>query len=233
VSAIHSVEQLLKLIALICAAVSAAILVWYLVKRPPLGRTTKVLLLLGLGLLPVLVALSGNIAGYEYTLKRPFCGSCHVMGPYLRDAEDPSSNSLAAVHSRNHRFGEESCYNCHADYKMFGAITTKLNGMRHLYMYITEFANTGPDGEGGPPIHIYKPFSNNTCMQCHSTKLASWMEKHPDPDSIRSGDMRCIDCHDVVHPLALTRRKKAAAAEQKPAGEKTEQKAENKAEGSK
>ena len=44
--------------------------------------------------------------------------------------------------------------------------------------------------------------------------------------AIRAGDMRCIDCHDNVHPQALHRRKKAAGAEQKPAGEKTEHKAE-------
>jgi cytochrome c-type protein NapC len=212
VAAIHSTEQLLKLVALVCAVASGAILVWYLVRRPPLGRVTKVLLLLGLGLLPVMVALTGNIAGYEYTLKRPFCGSCHVMQPYIRDAEDPNSNSLAAIHSRNHRFGEESCYNCHADYQMFGAITTKMNGMRHLYMYITEYANTGPDGAGGPPIHTYRPFANSSCMQCHSTELASWLEAHPDPDAIRSGEMRCIECHDVVHPQALHRRKAAAGA---------------------
>jgi cytochrome c-type protein NapC len=39
------------------------------------------------------------------------------MGPYVRDAEDPGSQSLAAIHSRNNRFGEQSCYVCHADYK--------------------------------------------------------------------------------------------------------------------
>jgi cytochrome c-type protein NapC len=212
VSAIHSIDQLLKLIALVCAAASAAILLWYLVRRPPLGRPTKVLLLLGLGLLPVLVALTGNIAGYEYTLKRPFCGSCHVMQPYIRDAEDPESSSLAAVHSRNHRFGEESCYNCHADYKMFGAVTTKMNGMKHLFAYVTTYANTGPDGEGGPPIHVYKPFPNGSCMQCHSTELADWTKTHEeagaDLGAVRAGETSCIECHDVVHPQALHRRKK-------------------------
>src|SRR6266568_1817884 len=132
VSSIHSVEELLKLVALACTVASAAIILWYLVRRPPLGRVTKVLLLLGLGLLPVMVALTGNIAGYEFTLSRQFCGSCHVMGPYVRDAGDPKSQSLAAIHSRNHKFGEQSCYTCHADYDMFGAITTKLTGQAPL-----------------------------------------------------------------------------------------------------
>ena len=185
-------------------------------RRPPLGRLTKVLLLFGLGLLPGIVALTGNIAGYEYTLSRPFCGSCHVMGPYLRDAEDPKSQSLAAIHSRNHKFGEQSCYMCHADYSMFGAITTKMNGMRHLYHYVTEYAGTGPDGEGGPTIKLYKPFKNDKCMQCHSTAAKKYVETHGDQlEQIRSGDMQCIDCHTEVHPTALSRRAVAAGPEKK------------------
>ena len=213
---IHSIEDLLKLVALACAACATLIIVWYLVRRPPLGRLTKVLLLLGLGLLPVMVALTGNIAGYEYTLSRPFCGSCHVMGPYLRDAQDPSSQSLAAIHSRNHRFGENSCYMCHADYSMFGAITTKLNGMKHLYYYITEYANTGPNGEGGPTIHMYKPFNNGMCMQCHSTEAKLYVDTHKEQlEQIRAGDMQCIDCHSEVHPTALSRLAGAKNTEEK------------------
>jgi nitrate/TMAO reductase-like tetraheme cytochrome c subunit len=229
---VHSIEELLKLVALGCTVVAAAIIVWYLVRRPPLGRVTKVLLLLGLGLLPVLVALTGNIAGYEFTLSRAFCGSCHVMGPYIRDASDPKSQSLAAIHSRNHKFGDQSCYTCHADYEIFGAITTKLTGLKHLYFYITEYAGTGPDGEGGPPIELYKrqdldkgkisqaAFNqrmNAVCEQCHSTYAATWVEKHGDfAADVRSSSQICIDCHNEIHPTALSRRPggpKAAKAE--------------------
>jgi cytochrome c-type protein NapC len=198
---------LLKVIALACAALSVAIGIWYLVRRPHLHRATKTLLLLGLGVFPLIVSLTGNIASFEYTLTRPFCGSCHVMGPYLRDAEDPKSNSLAAMHSRNHKFGENSCYTCHADYQMFGAITTKMNGMRHLFKYVTEYASTGPDGEGGPAIHLYKPFKSEACMQCHSMTAKKYLEQHADQvEQMRAGDVACIDCHNEVHPLALSRR---------------------------
>lgn len=207
---IHSTEQLLKAVALASAALSVFICIWYLVRRPHLNRLTKSMLLLGLGAFPLLVSLTGNIASFEYTLSRPFCGSCHVMGPYLRDAEDPKSNSLAAMHSRNHKFGENSCYTCHADYDMFGAITTKQNGMKHLFKYITEYANTGPDGEGGPTIHLYKPFRSGACMQCHSTTAKGYVEKHADQlEQIRAGEFNCIDCHNDIHPLALSRRPSA------------------------
>src|SRR5512143_1927945 len=110
---INTLEQLLKATALVASVISILILLWYLVRRPPLGRSTKVMLLFGLGVMPLGVALTGNISGFEYTLKRQFCGSRHVMLPYTEDAADPRSNSLAAIHSRNHAFGEESCYNCH------------------------------------------------------------------------------------------------------------------------
>jgi cytochrome c-type protein NapC len=204
---LHSTEQLLKLVALASAALSAGIAIWYLVRRPHLHRITKSLLLLGLGVFPGIVSLTGNIASFEYTLSRPFCGSCHVMGPYLRDAEDPKSMSLAALHSRNHKFGENSCYTCHADYQMLGAVTTKMNGMRHLFKYVTEYASTGPDGEGGPPIHLYKPFKSEACMQCHSTTAKKYLETHGDQvEQIRAGDIACIDCHSDIHPLALSRR---------------------------
>jgi cytochrome c-type protein NapC len=207
VLSIHSTEQLLQAISLSCAALSIVIGAWYLIRRPHLNRVTKSMLLLGLGAFPLIVSLTGNIASFEYTLTRPFCGSCHVMGPYLRDAEDPKSNSLAALHSRNHKFGDNSCYTCHADYQMFGAVTTKLNGMRHLFKYITEYANTGPDGEGGPAIHLYKPFKSDACMQCHSTTGKRYVEQHAgELEQIRSGEVNCIDCHDDIHPLALSRR---------------------------
>jgi cytochrome c-type protein NapC len=207
VLSIHTTEQLLQAIALACAALSVAIGVWYIVRRPHLNRVTKSMLLLGLGAFPLIVSLTGNISSFEYTLSRPFCGSCHVMGPYLRDAEDPNSYSLAAMHSRNHKFGENSCYTCHADYQMFGAITTKQNGMKHLFKYITEYASTGPDGEGGPTIHLYKPFASAACMQCHSTTGKRYVEQHADQiEQIRKGEIGCIDCHNDIHPLALSRR---------------------------
>ena len=110
---IQTLEQLLKATALVASVISIIILLWYLARRPPLGRMTKVLLLFGLGVMPLGVALTGNIAGFEYTLKREFCGSCHVMLPYTQDAADPKSTSLAAVHSRNHSFGEEKSDRSH------------------------------------------------------------------------------------------------------------------------
>jgi cytochrome c-type protein NapC len=226
---LHSTEDVLRLAALVSALIAIAILVWYLVQRPALTRPTKIVLLFGLGVMPFAVALAGNISGFEYTLKREFCGSCHVMRPYVEDAADRTSTSLAAVHSRNGAFGEESCYTCHADYKIFGAVTTKMNGMRHLFMYVTEYGNTGPYGEGGPPIHMYRKFQNAMCTRCHSTEAPRWnaVEDHAGMiEDIRKGEAKCVDCHsgEKIHPRALahggTGKASADAASVGPAGKR-------------
>ena len=121
---IHSLEQLLKATALVSAAISAAILVWYLARRPPLGRATKV------------------------------------------------------------------------------------NGLKHLYYYVSEYADTGPYGEGGEPIHMYKPFQNGMCTRCHSMTAPGWVanEEHAGMlAELESGDARCVDCHGgaAVHPRSF------------------------------
>src|SRR5580658_640520 len=124
-------------IALVCAGVSALILLGYLFRRPSLGHATKVWLLLGLGVFPLGAAGAGNIEGFEATKNREFCGSCHVMRPHADDARDLNSLSLSSRHARNKLFGEESCYGCHADYGMFGTVMTKIGGMRHVWLYYT------------------------------------------------------------------------------------------------
>ncbi len=229
---IHSFQDLLKLGALVGAALSVLIIMWYLFTRPPLGRLAKVLLFLGLGVFPAGVALMGNIAGFEYTKTRQFCGSCHVMGPYVRDAADGKSSSLASAHSRNKWFGHDSCYTCHADYGMFGAVTTKMTGMSHLFHYVTDYANTGPDGEGGKPLKLYKrqdmeakriteaqftKHINGVCNQCHSMEDPIWVAAGGHEGviaDIRADKAACIDCHSDIHPLALHRRPKTAMAKE-------------------
>jgi cytochrome c-type protein NapC len=191
--------------AAVCAAIAATILVVYLVRRPPLVRATKLWLLLGLGALPITVAVASNIQGYEETKERTFCGGCHVMAPYEADSNDPKSKSLASRHARNAMFGNENCYTCHADYGMFGTVVTKLGGMRHVYLYYTAY-RTMPLEESKKEIHLRAPYPNANCMQCHSTQGALW-RSHPDHASsledVRSGRVSCASegCHGYAHPF--------------------------------
>jgi cytochrome c-type protein NapC len=195
-----------SLVALTCAVVAAAILVGYLVRRPPLHGMTKLWLLLGLGVLPISAAMIGNVEGYETTKQRQFCGSCHVMVLHTDDSNDPHSMSLAARHARNKLFGDENCYVCHADYGMFGTIATKIGGMRHVWEYYTRYRNV-PVDDALKTIHLYKPYTNENCMQCHSTTLDLWL-KTPDHRAtlaaLRTNEVSCASggCHGFAHPFS-------------------------------
>lgn len=188
------------------ALLSALIMVWYLARRPPLDLTTKLALLLGIFIFPILAAGSGNVAGFETTKKREFCGGCHVMIPYTRDAANPKSTSLAAIHARNRNFGSKNCYVCHADYGMFGALTTKLNGLRHAYHYYTHFKGVPAEDAFGE-IELYTPYRNDTCNQCHSMTLPGFREL-PDHkgamEEIEAGTASCVGsgCHGPAHPFS-------------------------------
>jgi cytochrome c-type protein NapC len=195
----------LAILTLVCAACAIVILVAHLVLRPELHGATKVSLFLGLGVLPIGAAMTGNIQGYETTKQRAFCGSCHVMVPHASDAADPSGRSLASRHSRNALFGNESCYVCHADYGMFGTVTTKLGGMEHVYRYFTEYRSV-PMADAQASIHLYKPFSNTSCMQCHTTTLDVWRavpEHRSSLDDVRADRVSCASpgCHGYAHPM--------------------------------
>lgn len=195
----------LTLIALVCAALAATILIAFLVRRPPLIGSTKLWLLFGLGIFPLGVAMAGNVEGFHATQQRHFCGSCHVMIPHASDSEDPQSPSLASRHARNPLFGEENCYVCHADYGMFGTVLTKMGGMRHVYEYVTHYRNVSLE-TAKETIHLYKPYPNANCMQCHTTKLDLW-GKVPDHKSslteVREGRVSCASagCHGFAHPF--------------------------------
>jgi nitrate/TMAO reductase-like tetraheme cytochrome c subunit len=196
----------LVLLSLGLAGAAALLLLWFLLWRPTLTRVTKVVLLFAIGVLPIGTATTGNYAGFEATKARSFCGSCHVMTPYSNDSGDPHSTTLAARHARNAMFGEENCYACHADYGMFGTIKTKLGGLRHIYLYVTEYRNT-PLSEARETIHIRSPFKNSTCMHCHSTQNPDWnaVKEHASlVDRVRDGSVSCASegCHGPAHPFS-------------------------------
>jgi len=199
-------SQPLAAIALACAALSALILVVYLVRRPPLVRATKLWLLLGLGILPIGAAFAGNVQGFEATKEREFCGSCHVMSAHQRDSEDATSQSLAARHARNPMFGSENCYDCHANYGMFGTVVTKAGGMRHVWMYLTEYRNT-PLDEAKKTVTLREPDKMNAnCMQCHSTETKLFLDVDDHRGAlvdIRAGRLACASdgCHGLAHPF--------------------------------
>jgi cytochrome c-type protein NapC len=196
----------LSVVELACAALAAIILVAYLVLRPPLVRATKIALLFGLGIFPIGAAFSGNVQGFEATKERQFCGSCHVMALHRADSDDAASGSLASRHARNAMFGRENCYECHANYGMFGTVLTKAGGLRHVWLYLTEYRTT-PLDEAKKTIHLREPsLMNGNCRECHSTDDPLWRQV-PDHvatlDDTRAGNLGCASagCHGLAHPF--------------------------------
>lgn len=192
-------------VSLASAGVAAAILLVHLLRRSPLTPASKVWLLLGLGVFPILTAGTSNVAGFHATQSREFCGSCHVMTPHARDSEDPKSTSLAAIHARNSSFGRDNCYTCHADYGMYGYVLTKMGGMRHVYRYLGEY-RTMPLDQSKREIRIDKPLPNGNCMTCHTTSAPRWLAV-PDHgaslEGVREGRISCASpgCHGYAHPI--------------------------------
>ncbi len=196
-------SQLLAGGALTAALLAAGILVWQLIYKPPLDRRTIVLLLLGLGVLPITTAAAGNMLGFERTTHVEFCSTCHVMQPWIADVRGEPSESLAAFHARNRHFGNEACYVCHADYGMYGAVETKLTGTKHVWKYYTGYRSM-PVEEAVAKIELYKPFPNSTCMECHSTTLPGWNDEPEHAavvEDVRGGTISCASegCHGPAH----------------------------------
>ncbi|MEQ9317949.1 MAG: NapC/NirT family cytochrome c [Polyangiaceae bacterium] len=194
-------------VCLICAIVAIAILGRYLLKKPPLDFRWRMILLLGLGGFPAGSAITSTVDGMERTTEREFCGSCHTMDPYIFDVNDAASQSLAARHGRNPFFGERNCYVCHADYGMLGYPLTKLNGMKHVYMYyIAGWRSYSPE-ESQARIHLAKPYDNTNCRQCHSGSLADWssVAEHVALEKeLQANTVSCASggCHGYAHPFS-------------------------------
>lgn len=204
-------------LALGCAAISTVLLLWFLVRRPKLTRTTKIVLLFGIGILPIATAANGNVAGYNATKATSFCSSCHVMTPYGEDSWNLASTSLASRHARNEAFGDQNCYTCHADYGMFGTVTTKIGGLRHVYEYVFNY-HSMPIEEFLATIEILRPFPSSTCIRCHSTYGPTWNQV-PDHAAtlheVRAGRVSCASegCHGPAHPFSKAARAARAKAQ--------------------
>lgn len=186
---------------LIFAAIAATMIISYLLARPPFGGSTKLWLLAALGVFPIAAAGTGNLAGFKASKTVDFCASCHLMSPYVNDARDPESKSLAARHTRIPRFGGDSCYTCHENYGMFGTVTTKMDGMKHMYVYYSKYRGADPEKT---ELKLYEPFTAKTCMTCHSTTGRVWLdnpEHQTVVDDVRKGTTSCVDdgCHGPAH----------------------------------
>jgi nitrate/TMAO reductase-like tetraheme cytochrome c subunit len=169
-------------------------LVWYWLRGRDAMPRMWGWVLVAVGLVPLLVGFMTFAHGLESSATVSACGSCHVMAPFVRDLQDPKSDTLAATHYKNRFILRHQCYECHSDYGLGGTITAKLEGLGHVWRYTT--------GRYTLPIKIAKPYANSGCLECHGESqrfLNSESKKDILPD-LMSGKMSCLDCHGPVHP---------------------------------
>jgi cytochrome c-type protein NapC len=162
------------------------------------GHTTgKLVLLVGLLVLPLLLSI-GNISyGVRESSTTRFCLSCHEMERHGRSLFADNRQALAAVHYQNRFVDRETvCYSCHKDYALFGDVTAKLNGLRHVWAHYIK---------GVPAkIELYRPYPNSNCLHCHddSRRFVEGVAHRPSLDALYAGTTSCLSCHRVAHDMA-------------------------------
>lgn len=150
-------------------------------------------------ILPVLVISMGNIVGLQHAKKVEFCQSCHLtMGHFIKDMQDTSSQTLAAMHYRHRWSPDDQCYACHTSYGLFGDVQAKRKGVEDFFKYYARTYSL--------PVRMHIPYVNADCLKCHE-RTPKFVDSETHRESlveIRSGDLRCIDCHGPAHAEQVT-----------------------------
>ncbi|HEV7239234.1 MAG TPA: NapC/NirT family cytochrome c [Thermoanaerobaculia bacterium] len=153
-------------------------------------------------ILPLFALTLGVADHVERSKTTEFCLSCHVMEPYGKSLLVDDRSLIPAVHYQNHLVpADKTCFTCHTDYTMYGDVTAKLRGLRHVYVnYI-----------GGAPkkIALYTPYNNRECLHCH---LGSRSFEEGATHTLEEGSMAAIKtnrlscmssgCHESTHNVA-------------------------------
>lgn len=188
------IAQLLVLFLALDAFLLLAIL---LRPRVLAGTGGKTVAFLAFFLLPVSALALGTTVHLEKSKSTEFCLSCHEMEPYGQSLLIDSSDNLPAAHFQNKRIDREhACFSCHTDYTMYGDVSAKMRGVRHLWVH---YVGTIP-----AKIELYTPFQNRECLHCHGgARSFEESELHQDMKTeLASGETSCLECHDQVHDVA-------------------------------
>ena len=164
--------------------------------RAPGGR---ILAFIALFLLPVVAIAAGLSKQLERSKSTQFCLSCHVMEDYGKSLLVDDKSYIPAAHFQNNRVPrEQACYTCHSDYTMYGGLTAKMRGLRHVYIQYL--------GKPRDPIRLYEPYNNRECLHCHlgARSFEEGAVHSADPDllpAVKANKVSCLSsgCHDVVH----------------------------------
>lgn len=172
--------------------------------RPSITHTRggKILAFLAFFIFPVLSASLGVSEQVERSKTTQFCLSCHVMEPYGKSLTLDDRSYIPAVHYQNHMVPQDRvCFTCHTDYTMYGDVSAKMRGLRHVY---AQYLGTLPQ-----TVKLYTPYNNRECLHCHAgaRSFEEGATHTADPETfarIKSNQLSCTSsgCHDMVHNVA-------------------------------
>lgn len=173
----------------------------FIAKKNGKSKEWKLLAFLSFCIFPVLFGLGVFSEKMDGMKKVEFCGSCHTMTPYIESLSVADDEPLSSVHYRNNYIPQETaCYSCHTSYAMFGGAKAKINGLRHVWVYLT---NADKD-----TLALYEPYDNHNCLHCHGpSERFQRNKKHLKEKNflvkVSSGEKSCLSvgCHDMGHYL--------------------------------
>jgi cytochrome c-type protein NapC len=192
-----------SVILLLCF--SAALIALFVGFRVHLTRSRegKMLAFVALFALPVMAAWAGFSEQMDRAESTKFCLSCHIMSDFGKSLYIDDPSYIPAAHFQNNRVPrDQACYTCHTNYTMFGTVTAKMHGLRHLWV---QYVGTVPKPEN---IKLYDPYNNRECLHCHlgarSFEQASPHNKTADLlTNIKANKLSCVSsgCHEFVHDV--------------------------------
>lgn|GEM_PF-503133 len=190
-------------IILVVLAAAFAVLLWLRLPRLVVERSGRIVLLGALFVMPLGLVQVGVSQSLHESKQKEFCTSCHEMEVYATSLQIDDREYLPAYHYQNHLVLQATaCYTCHTDYTMYGDVSAKMNGMKHLAIHY--FGDIPAAGE----IALYSPYPNDNCLQCHRgtrrfEKKASHTTSGVTLELLYSNQKSCVSggCHDKIHEI--------------------------------
>lgn len=184
-------------------AMAFAAWLYWSIPRLSAERGGRVVLLVALLVLPLLLLPMGVAQTLGASQSREFCNSCHEMGTYEHSLFYEDSEFLPANHFQKRLVPTKTaCFACHTDYTLYGNLTAKLNGLKHVLIHFT--GQVPAKGE----IELYSPYPNANCLKCHAGSRAFDGVSQHDSDKVTLDDLyanrvSCSSkgCHDSIHAI--------------------------------
>ncbi len=194
-------------IAVVGVVVLSAVFALVVLARPSVTNVKlgRAFAFAALFLVPLFALTLGVTDHVERSKTTEFCLSCHAMEPYGKSLLVDDRALIPAVHYQNHLVpSDKACFTCHTDYTMYGDVSAKLRGLRHVYVNYL--------GKVPQKIALYTPYNNRECLHCHRGSRsfeegATHTLEEGTMAKIKSNQLSCMSsgCHESAHNVAALR----------------------------